>query len=578
MREKNRSGRGKKHPSGTEGKGAEQGSEAAKSVSGTEKPATAEDKASQTGNEPPATSAQGSTKGGREKPEAAPPGNSGAKRDEPPPPAQKGGGGCAATTLALLALAISLGVGGAGYYLWQQLQTGQQQTEQNLQQSVTARLGEVSSTLQQQTEQKLSTVEQQMSSLKGELKALGERQQELRALQQETTLQEMAALNEKLAAIGSDVGAAQQRLTELATQQQGVSSRLGEAEATLQRLATVDEAITALEERIAAATSRQQHLLDSIAELQIQADQERNSWKLTETEYLLNLATRRLTLEQDITGAMAALQAADGNLASIGEARWLPVREAISSALTELQALPRPDTDGAAVTITALDRAVEQLPLQQPERQLKSTALDTEPLHEAEDLQGWGNKVWESVKKLVIIRHGEKPAMAALLPPDQAEYLRQNLHLKLESARYALLRNNPELFRKSLATAREWIEAHFDAGAEATRGMLESLRQLEKMEFPQTLPDISAPLEQLRKLRSRAAVPQPEPPQEEQPATEPPELTEPTQPEAGQPEQPAPEQPEPAEEQQETEPAETVQQEPEHSPDAAVDDAEGAGP
>ncbi|HFC54418.1 MAG TPA: hypothetical protein ENJ43_08305 [Gammaproteobacteria bacterium] len=565
MKERNRSGRGGKGSSSRGGK------ESAKPVSGSKEPATTENKGAPQEGKPAPDTAR-SEKGAGEV--VAPDVKDTAVKGEPPPPPppqpQKGGG-CAGTALALLALLISLGVGGAGYYLWQQLQIGQQQSVQSLQQSVASRIEQVSSALQRQSEQKLGSVEQQVSDLKGEIAALGKQQEELRSLQQETALQEMAALNEKIGAISSNVSAAEQRLAELTSQQQGIAGRIGEADATLQKLAAVGESIAALEEKVNAAASRQQQLLDSIAALQLQADQERNAWKLGETEYLLTVATRRLALEHDIRGAGAALQAADRQLTEIGDSRWLPVREAISGALADLQALPSPDTDGAAVTLAALDDAVEQLPLKQPERRLQSTALDTAPLQQAEDLESWGGKVWESLKKLVIIRHGEKPAMAALLPPDQSEYLRQNLHLKLENARYALLRGNPELFRTSLGTAREWIEAHFDPMADATKGMLESLKKLQGMEFPKELPDISAPLQQLRKLRSGGGAPHAQagtrPVAEEQPSTSAPQ----EQPELqGEEEGQDVSTTEPGDEQQEPVSEEPDQQETDSSPDAAT--------
>ncbi len=576
MRERGRSGRGGKGSSNSDSKEREKGKESkesAKPASGTRKSTTAGDQGAResrpaSAGAPEAADGEKRDAGGVAAPDTK---ETAARGGQPPPPQPQKGGGCGGTALALLALLISLGVGGAGYYLWQQLQAGQQQVAQSLQQAVTSRIDQVSSSLQQQREQRLGPVEQQVSDLKEEIAALGEQQRELRSLQQETALQEMAALNEKIGAIGSGVSAAEQRLAELAGQQRSITDRLGEADATLQRLAAVGESIAALEEKVNAAASRQQQLLESIAALQLQAEQERNAWRLGETEYLLTVATRRLALEQDIRGASAALQAADRQLADMGDSRWLPVREAISRALADLRALPSPDTDGAAVTLAALDKAVEQLPLRQPERRLQSTALDTAPLQQAEDLESWGSKVWESLQKLVIIRHGEKPAMAALLPPEQSEYLRQNLHLKLENARYALLRGNPELFRSSLGTAREWIEAHFDPQADATRGMLESLKKLQGMEFPGELPDISAPLQQLRKLRSGGGAPHAQastaPAAEEQPSTSAPQ----EQPELqGEEEGQDLSTAEPGDEQQEPVSEESGQREADSSPDAVT--------
>jgi len=432
-------------------------------------------------------------------------GNSRTEKTPPPPPpvqAQKSGGGCAAITLALLALTLSLGVGGAGFYLWQQIQTGQQQTVQQMEQNLTARMGEFGTSLQENN-QKVISVEKEITALKSELDALRKQQQELRTLQHDTTLQELASLNEKITTINSSMDATEQRLTKLLTQQQNITSRINEASPVLQKLASIDEVITALSEKVETTGKRQQKLLDSLKATRTQAEQERHTWKLAEAEFLLKVATHRLDLEHDISGAIAALENAGKTLAETDNSRWQPVQEAISAAITELNALPRPDIGKGAATIASLENAVDQLPLPQPERHLQSTTLDTSELSQQADLQNWSSKMWDEVKKLVVIRRGDKPATIALMPPDQADNLRQNLQLKLESARYALLRNNPQLFRENLRIAQEWVEAHFDTKAKTTQSMLENLQKLQKTTFAETLPDISAPLEQLRKLRNQ---------------------------------------------------------------------------
>ncbi len=420
----------------------------------------------------------------------------------PPPQPQKSGGGCAATTLALLALLFSLGVGGAGYYLWQQLQTGQQQSAQKLEQAVAARSGEVESNLQE-NRQRLSAVEEEIVNLKNEFDSLKTQQQELRTLQHDTTLQELASLNEKIVSINSSMEAAEQRLAELLTQQQNITSRIDEASSTLKKLAAAETAIAALNDRVESADARQQALLNTLEKVGSEAEQKLDIWKLAETEYLLETAAHRLSLEQDIEGAVAALKAASQSLANTtSSAQWSPLQESISTAVSELNSLPRPDLEGIAATLASLEEAASQLPLPKPERHLQSTTLDTSALNQPEDLQSWGSKMWDEVKKLVIIRRGDKPATVALLPPDEAHYLRQNLQLKLESARYALLRNKPAMFQENLRIAQEWIEAHFDTTAEAGNNMLARLQALRDTEFPQALPDLSPLLEQLHELRN----------------------------------------------------------------------------
>ncbi len=528
MRERNKPGRGKRRPATTDSdKAAElstEGKAATKTQPAKEETESSKEIQATAIESKPASSGEGKEKALEKTPAAAAGKPSTAEPpSSPPPPQQKepektGGGGCATTSISLLALLLSLGVGGAGYYGWQQIQAERQQTAQEIQQAVSSQVGAVGSSLQE-NQQRLASVEKEITALKSEIGALEKKQEELRSLQQDTVLQEMTALNEKIATINDTVEEARQRLAELQSQQETISSRVEEANAVLEKLASVNQAITTLGEEVAAAAKRQQELMAALEAARQQGQKELDSWKLAEAEYLLKIATRRLSLEHDVRGATAALEAADENLADTNDPRWLPVRKSIAEMVEKLGALPKPDIEGGALKLAALEKKVDELPLPQPERHLKSTALDTSELKQAENLESWGQKAWNAVSKLVVIRRGERPATNALLPPDQAVFLRQNLHLKLEGARYALLRNDPKLYKENLQTAREWIEAHFDTGAEATRAMLESLEKLQKMEFPQAFPDISAPLQQLRKLRSRKAsitqaAPQPAPEQE----------------------------------------------------------------
>ncbi len=529
MRERNRPGRGKRRPATTDSENTAELNAEEKATTETQ-PATEEKKPPEEAAEkskkedlPPQESGDGE-KEGKKPPSVTEKSPASTPPSAPPStpqnePGKSGGGGCAATSLSLLALLLSLGVGGAGYYGWQQLQAEREQTTQSIQQAVSSQVGQVGSTLQE-NQQKLTSVEKEIAALKAEVGNLEKKQEELRTLQHDTTLQEMAALNEKITAINSSMENAQQRLSELQSQQELISGRIEEANAILEKLSSVDKAIGELNQKVQEAADRQQELLAMLKAVREQAEQELDTWKLTEAEYLLKIATRRLSLEQDISGAAAALKAADENLAETQDPRWLPVRKAIADAVEKLGTLPKPDIEGGALTLSALEKKVDELPLPQPERHLQSTSLDTSELKQAKDLENWGAKVWDAVSKLVVIRRGDKPATVALLPPDQALFLRQNLHLKLEGARYALLRNDHKLFKEDLQTAREWIENHFDTGAKVTQAMLESLEKLQKMEFPQALPDISSPLQQLRKLRNRSvpdaapppsAMPQPEP-------------------------------------------------------------------
>jgi hypothetical protein len=109
-------------------------------------------------------------------------------------------------------------------------------------------------------------------------------------------------------------------------------------------------------------------------------------------------------------------------------------------------------------------------------------------------------------KDLVTVRRTDQP-VEALLAPEQVEVLRQLLLLKLESSRAALLRNDEQLYRDSLATATDWIGQHFDTAAAETKSMLDALNSLADRSFSVAYPDISKSmimLQNIEKLRLEA--------------------------------------------------------------------------
>ncbi len=68
--------------------------------------------------------------------------------------------------------------------------------------------------------------------------------------------------------------------------------------------------------------------------------------------------------------------------------------------------------------------------------------------------------LWQGFKSMMVIRHHDKP-IAAMLPPEHRYFLIQNLRLKLEGAKAALLGRNEAFFRDSLLSAAAWVEEYF---------------------------------------------------------------------------------------------------------------------
>jgi uroporphyrin-3 C-methyltransferase len=219
------------------------------------------------------------------------------------------------------------------------------------------------------------------------------------------------------------------------------------------------------------------------------------SWRLAEVEHLLTIANARLALDRDRRTALIALENADSKLQLIDDPGLLPVRKHIVADVMALNAIDEPDIAGMALTLGSLTEAVAHLPIlaKAPPGDANVEAEDDQPrtwrrmLHAA----------WEDLKSLVRVRRHDQP-VEPLLPPDQEWYLRQNLRLKLEQARLALLSRETVLFRQTLAESGRWLTAFFDPQTPAVASLSKTLDDLGRVELNPELPDISAALRELR--------------------------------------------------------------------------------
>ena len=85
-----------------------------------------------------------------------------------------------------------------------------------------------------------------------------------------------------------------------------------------------------------------------------------------------------------------------------------------------------------------------------------------------------------------------------LLAPAQAFFLRENLKLRLQTARMALLTRDQATFRSDLKAAREWLTRYFDARDKAVTSAAAAMGGLQTSDVSIELPDLSATLNALR--------------------------------------------------------------------------------
>lgn len=242
----------------------------------------------------------------------------------------------------------------------------------------------------------------------------------------------------------------------------------------------------------------QAQVQQKIASQPMAADQ--SSWTLSEVNYLVQLANYQVTFSKDVMTAITLLQTADQRLASLSNPNFNQVRTVLAAALAALQAVPKVDTAGLLARINALQIQATQLPLLVPTSIVmpKEDSQKTQPSTKS-DWRMSLKKSWESLQKLIVIRHHDQP-IAPLLPQEQQIYLQQNLQLLLQQAQWAVLQRQETVYQSSLQQARMWVATYFTGNAAATQAMLQAIQELQQINVQPKTPDISNVLQVLQRV------------------------------------------------------------------------------
>ncbi len=219
---------------------------------------------------------------------------------------------------------------------------------------------------------------------------------------------------------------------------------------------------------------------------------------LSDVEQMLVLASQQLQLAGNVRAALAALQAADQRLAKADKLAATPLRRAIAADMERLKAVPQVDTVGIAVKIDGLIDQVDTLPLVISEN--LPPPRPPSRWRSSDDRNGLtraAREFWEEMKGLVRIRDMESTDVA-LLSPAQSYYLRENLKLRLLSARVALLARDEPSFREDMRATQAWVSRYFDPHAKPTTVALTTIKQLADTPVSIAAPNINASLAAMR--------------------------------------------------------------------------------
>jgi uroporphyrin-3 C-methyltransferase len=320
-----------------------------------------------------------------------------------------------------------------------------------------------------------------------------------------------AALVIALVALGLAVWQLVDGRRDAAALQADVARRLAEADASGRETRLIAEqvrnATRDLETRMGLLEARlleTQNQRIALEALYQELARNRDEWVLAEIEQILVTASQQLQLAGNVRAALIALEAADQRLERADRPHLLPIRKIINRDIDRLKALPAVDVPGLTLKLDNLIAEIDALPVAAEPRPADRRATARPAV------SGWwarlGNEVWADLKELFRIRVADTRSVP-FLPPEQAYFVRENLKLKLLSARLALLGRDEAGFRADLTTAADWLGQHFDADDTRVKSARAVLRQLSESEVSIRLPDIADSLEAVRsqrRIRERA--------------------------------------------------------------------------
>ena len=226
-------------------------------------------------------------------------------------------------------------------------------------------------------------------------------------------------------------------------------------------------------------------------------------WILSETEFLLRMANRQLHLDNDKKSALAALKAADENLARLGSPHFLPVRQQISKDIVRLEQYNEVDIADLSQQITGMIIGLSPLPANDAAEitegeQIKLGSDDkTEASNENKE-----NSLWSDVKKqaadafnqAVIIRKHNQPIQSDLDAESRLQLYRL-IQLRLETLRMMALQGLDTEYHQQIKLINKAVSKYYPEKRAET--LLKTLQQLDAYNLAPKKPDISASIKQL---------------------------------------------------------------------------------
>ncbi|MBI2728684.1 MAG: uroporphyrinogen-III C-methyltransferase [Polaromonas sp.] len=238
-----------------------------------------------------------------------------------------------------------------------------------------------------------------------------------------------------------------------------------------------------------------------LEELMQSLSRSRDENLVVDVESALRLAQQQAQLTGSAEPLIATLKSADLRLARAAQPRLNPLQRAIARDMDRIRSASLTDVPVLLIKLDELSRLVDDLPVANamaagnPPRVAAPVPAASSPhaagakdersmpaLFDRQTLQAWSQRLLDSVRdearRLLRVSRIDQPE-AALLAPEQAFFMRENLKLRLLNARLALLSRQTDAARADLVTASTWLGKYFDPASRKTQAATQLLQQVQ---------------------------------------------------------------------------------------------------
>lgn len=292
-----------------------------------------------------------------------------------------------------------------------------------------------------------------------------------------------------------------------ATELRALSRQAQEAIGTLQgRFGAMESKVAAAEGQAAALESLYQEFSRS-----------RSDRVLAEVTQAVTIASQQLRLAGNYEAALIALQSAEARISSPEMGHLHDLRRALMKDIDAVKSHPQIDVAGVALRLELLFGHIDRLALAYAVEPVGAApAMDSFEAVPPGSVEGpWWRKAlgfgqqltadaWNEVRTMIRLERMDS-ADSVLLAPSQGVFLRENVKLRLLTARLALLANDARTYTSDLANARDWLERFFDTRDTQVQRAIEELKALEAIDMRAEAPTLTDTFAALGMVRGRSA-------------------------------------------------------------------------